>query len=1089
MTAATARERIRDLLRNPLRLLRAGWSYRPLGAGEDSPEQLAVRTIAWLMIWVAVLLAITVYGAAVGEHRAAQLERRLAQAQVAESLFREEARLVVSRLQTVGERALDVHARSQIERDAAARLRGAPGAPLPNSTADELELSAYEDDAVYRLLSVLGVGRPLDPQTADAIVEHHVVRSVTEMGLGSRPSGRRAPKGTTPASAEGVRGPEPAGGPSSSEAIRWDIKGQIEQTHQQVVRRAIAVLALVGSLVFFTLAGMASGRWRLAGAAAGVLVGGLTAGTMLGMVMVSASWLEQAARLLVLGLLLIVVYRGRKALAASAMPSPLEPEEPGIHSRSRLVFPGHASNPFSRRVVLLIATTALLSALTDYWYSRAAVSESEASHEAFEHENDFTRKALEWTARRVRVFEATTQLAEARTREAVSTARSELRYLGPAAARAGVMVDAWRDQLRALDQAYPALFRFLDDPARGLDNPTPFYQTPVPWDLPIAVVAEPEFLRSMALWDADNERAIQAHQSMTAMLQALTFFAIAFYFFGQALGLGDGSGSRLLVRVGVLLMLVGAGWSFVSEWSAWRATTGSKISERCKAYSTDPARPGRDRAPAAAEYYFRAKRDAMNGGRKDAIAELDCAIELRPTFAAARDARLGMLEGEFDDVRGLTQLAGFYEGAQRGVDELRTAFERSELVMPFSARLWGERLKLWPPVFRAVAAARRGPVPDGGAPEHTGDIVKKLRQLAEEADDPGAHFDLAVAFLAAGRLPDAEREMNLGFGGLSKGAPPYPEILRPPVLDELATLDEYCERARKDAACRQLVRQMQDRSVVREDGQPQPGRTIEGRVGIAKVTPLDVQWTFALAGGFDPARDSVYTRVYRLEADGMPYTLDLHRLEPRAIAPDGAPGDPMPRYRVRQSFVMRSFCNDAYSFRGEMYVNGQRLGQASWTAEGGPGKGEGPGMVTALFPELNLALCHPADWVRLGPERLRFSYPSDNISGGSARLIRGLVTPAGAPAVFLFNQYTVASTRNPGGVYRDTMTRIMHMGFVGHLPPLRFDCSEGQSDRVLARTWQDSTGVVYVAFVFPDARRPGSECQVMDSIRQMAELR
>ena len=45
-------------------------------------------------------------------------------------------------------------------------------------------------------------------------------------------------------------------------------EGQIAQTHQQVVRRAIAVLALVGSLVFFTLAGMASGRWRLAGAAA-----------------------------------------------------------------------------------------------------------------------------------------------------------------------------------------------------------------------------------------------------------------------------------------------------------------------------------------------------------------------------------------------------------------------------------------------------------------------------------------------------------------------------------------------------------------------------------------------------------------------------------------------------------------------------------------------------------------------------------------------------------------------------------------------------------------------------------------------------
>ena len=275
--------------------------------------------------------------------------------------------------------------------------------------------------------------------------------------------------------------------------------------------------------------------------------------------------------------------------------------------------------------------------------------------------------------------------------------------------------------------------------------------------------------------------------------------------------------------------------------------------------------------------------------------------------------------------------------------------------------------------------------------------MKTLRQLADEADDPGAHFDLAVAFLAAGQLPDAEREMNLGFGGLSREAPRYQEILRPPVLDELATLDEYCERARKDAGCRQLVRQMQDRSVVREDGQPHPGRKIEGRVDIAKVTPLDVQWTFALAGGFDPARDSVYTRVYRLEADGMPYTLDLHRLEPRAIAPDVAPGDPMPRYRVRQSFVMRSFCNDAYSFRGEMYVNGQRLGQASWTAEGGPGKGEAAGHGHGPVPRVESRAVPPRGLGTSGTRADPVSAPAPTTSPEGARGSSAGSSPRPAP--------------------------------------------------------------------------------------------
>ena len=65
--------------------------------------------------------------------------------------------------------------------------------------------------------------------------------------------------------------------------------------------------------------------------------------------------------------------------------------------------------------------------------------------------------------------------------------------------------------------------------------------------------------------------------------------------------------------------------------------------------------------------------------------------------------------------------------------------------------------------------------------------------------------------------------------------------------------------------------------------------------------------------------------------------------------------------------------------------------------------------------------------------------------------------------MFIFNQYTIAP--NPD---------------VGSLPPIRYDCSAGAVDqRVLARTWRDSTGVVYVAFVFPDARRLGHECQVI----------
>ena len=64
---------------------RAWRSRHRLRRPDETPDQAAIWAIVWMMIPVAVLVAITVDGASIAEHRAAQLERRLAQTHVAEN--------------------------------------------------------------------------------------------------------------------------------------------------------------------------------------------------------------------------------------------------------------------------------------------------------------------------------------------------------------------------------------------------------------------------------------------------------------------------------------------------------------------------------------------------------------------------------------------------------------------------------------------------------------------------------------------------------------------------------------------------------------------------------------------------------------------------------------------------------------------------------------------------------------------------------------------------------------------------------------------------------------------------------------------
>jgi hypothetical protein len=1054
----------------------------PTDVPNESPDDLAIRTIAWMMVIVAVHLAVTVYGASIAEHRSAQLERRLAQTQVAEDLYREAARVLASRYGAIARRAEALHSRSQAQREAAVRLRAAASLPQMDVTADELELLAHEDDAVYRLYVALGIAPSFDSQAEEAFVADTVVSNLTEIGLGPMSASGRLHKVRPTARARALPTDVERGAVVPA-TILPDLKDLIAQTHREVVRRAAAVVALVASLVLFTFAGMMSGRARLVLATLGAVVGSFTAASMI--LAVDASTTEHVIQALAILLLLLVLRSGFAHLAASTVPNTLEPHEPGIRSQTH-VFAGHARNPFSRRVVVAIAITAVASSITDYWYSRAAVTESDASHAAFEHENEYSRSAFDWTTQRAVAFDTMTQILEARTRVAVSGARSELWQLQSGTDRARANSHVWIAAMRDLDRPpSDQLLRLVDDPTYGLEGPVAFYGTGVPWSLPLPPAGDPAFFRAQALWDAANERAIRAHQAMTTFLQALTLFAIAFYFFGQALGLGEGSGSLLLFRVGVLLMAGGLVWGIVSELRALRALDAIAASGQCIANVAKAPGLGSDRAQVAAEYFYRARKHVIDGALKDAAAEFDCAIELRPSFAQARVGRAAILEAELGHVRTLRELADLDDQIQGAAAEVQHVFQESDLVVPFVSSVAVERLRLWPSIYRAIAAARRGEATEGrGLKSLSRDVETKLERIAANADDPHEHFDLAIAFLGARNLPEAKREMDLGFKALGAG-PRLQELLPRWAMEELTTLEEYCGSVLKNEDCRRFARQAKDRSIA---GGESLGRA-KGEVNITKVTPIWVDWEVNVVG-FDPSRDSLYTRVFRADPEGRPIALDLLPITAQSIRPTTVQPDSKGPFTVRQLFAANGYCNDAAGIKGELYVNGQFVGEASWNAPAASLRHERAEFVTARFPELNLVICHPADWRPAPPERIKLALGNrwNNVSGGSARLTRGFLTSTGAPAAFFFNLYTLSP--DFGWMFRDAMVRVARMGFVeSPALPLRYLCPNDLFDpRILAWGDRDPTGVVSVGLVFPDRDRPGAECRVTESIRRLAAL-
>src|SRR5262249_23497454 len=153
------------------------------------------------------------------------------------------------------------------------------------------------------------------------------------------------------------------------------------------------------------------------------------------------------------------------------------------------------------------------------------------------------------------------------------------------------------------------------------------------------------------------------------------------------------------------------------------------------------------------------------------------------------------------------------------------------------------------------------------------------------------------------------------------------------------------------------------------------------------------------AAGLDGSRRARMLAPLIQDDDGMPFVLSLLELDASSIfqsnrtEPDGSPW-----FTARQSFVLGSFCSDARAVRGELYVDGRLLGEASWNA---PGRRSKVGaFVPAWFPELNLAICRPDDWVHVGSERLLRSSPNvldRNVSGSSLSLARVFLTSAGAP--------------------------------------------------------------------------------------------
>ncbi len=599
-------------------------------------SKLLSISIAMFMAVVAMLGAVTAYRAALAEQDTLRSERRLQQGEMLELVKRQELLSKISS-RTRYENSVAQHSPSA---DSDQGQAGSKPAPLDRRQAALKNLLAEEEAAHVRslqpYLDYFGVDLPYPLEPSIAM---HSAIFLRALGFDT------------------VWGPPAADG--SFPNIWEKLEADVTRGQTRVLRLAMAVVLFVLALAFLTFAQLSHNKPKHEKVL--VWIGGLLAlsGLVMAMLIDRAAWKDFVMFTAGFGVLALIgrplarkfhfangTEAGHKVLspkpagdAPSAEGSEEEEEEP-VHPAEvdPALFAGMrlhvapVAHTFGRFVISMIALSAVLSALSGYFYSHAAVKSSEATSAALADQAELfrlnSREVTVWNYMVGRVATAEDlHLRYEAARQRVQLAKEDPDLLGQK--EMAEQEQQRRKNLEKFEKKEPQVHKLMTGelgPEEDVHFPrkmviTQSYHDPA---------------KALAKWSADNEMSLGYQREATTFLALLTLFAIALYLLGQALGMGRTNAAFILVLFACGLVGVGV-------------LRGLFIRFETKAIVLKPATGAcrlpneiddKDLVDLAAEHFARGW--VLYEGSSDdpgemakAAKEFGCAAEIRPTFAGA----------------------------------------------------------------------------------------------------------------------------------------------------------------------------------------------------------------------------------------------------------------------------------------------------------------------------------------------------------------------------------------------------------------------------------------------------------------------
>jgi len=1038
-------------------------------------------SIASVMAVVAVLGAVAAFRAAKVERDASLLDRRFQEGSMREaSVHRELLGRVFENALKYG-KMCDLHKNEALQHQLAADRK-----PKGSAEASSQDLDAQEEFAIARAL------RPFADFT-DVIRWN---RGKIQEEIDAHAAGDLSDEGFEAA----WRAPATPGTPSSL----WDTLNQrIDQHHNDVRRLSLSVVFFVFALGCFTVAQLQ--RPEHFDARQGILngLGCFTVAHLNQARHRRQLWLLRLACLIVVVALILALWRdldSAKTLGLySALVLPViiscwqlalfqrvkrffhlesaeDPEE-CVHAEeldprafaARYVHAYPASHPLHRWVVFLIALTAFLSAGDGYMYSRAAAAASQRANRALEYQVQRVKSNSQSLALGSFLLEELARGQQSRVRFWAGRQWLELAKEGTPGINnedAIRQTHPWQNFLRTKDderqlKLWHDLLPESLAPAKNsawrialLDGDKgPARDPTFPQKLIADLSWQGDFF--FAQWDAQNEICLAWHNRATTYLRVLTLFAIALYLFGQSLTMGRSQAAFIVASCAFWLMMFGvarAVWVKGSERALiYDEKTLDSVAEH---YSTGMASFGVAQRP---EKF------------KQAAEELKLAVDGRPTFALAKYylARSRWMAGtpQTEGYASLTlkgQLKDIVDDQEKAVEILT----EQQLSPPVNfLGNYGNDYVLLGLTTADPAAVNHG-------------IEEITKALERDASNPWLLANKGMALLAGGgwaRKEEALRSYNEAAEGIK--SPAYAAG----GISDLRIVEKYCMQLNSRDYCDALHPDlMRLKTKFIRKAWPTPPSLSTPKLKL-KITPspaglswkgpvdkidptllvvlvfvCDAPPPYSDACDHDADRGVDYWGVW-LVLPGLSGQVDPSLL--RDTEENG-------KYEFRRYFINdQPACLPARKYRAEFYLNDQlvaedenRVNNSTYEA--------------AFFRDLNLAICHPADWQL---------WKSGALSDPG--LVRGYTDRSDDPqhGVFLFTYYhprqASDSDASDSGL-RNALSFLQSEGFIPttQLAASRRACLEHRERwinrydmagvTVHSRYWSEPDGVVHVVLAF-----------------------